>query len=149
MRSNDELLANPALIPEEVRQLQLVANSYRMLQAGHAGATTLQVFFVSAERGSWRLVERQRVDDNPPQLQTEMLVFHTVDELRDALQERLLWQVADAKFVASHMVTPGGLPGVTTDWVPTKDFDYVFWAPRQAIKHEICITEPTRSVVLD
>jgi hypothetical protein len=148
MSSNEQLLANPASIPEELRQLQRAANSYRMLPAGHASATNLHVFFMPGPVGPWRLVERRRVEDNPPHVETEMLVFERVEEIRDALQERIEWQAADARFVADHMATPGDFPGVTTDWVPTKDFDYVFWAPRQAIKREICVTEPTRSIVL-
>jgi hypothetical protein len=50
--------------------------------------------------------------------------------------------------VAKHMATPGGFPGVTADWVHSKDFDLIFGPARDAIRKELCATAPKHTVVL-
>jgi hypothetical protein len=69
-------------------------------------------------------------------------------QLRRAVDERAAWQLADEQFVARHMATPGGFPGVTADWVHSKDFDVIFGPSRDAIYREMCVTSPMHTVTV-
>jgi hypothetical protein len=77
-----------------------------------------------------------------------MLCFDSLDKIRRSVDERLAWQRVDEQFVARHMATPGGFPGVTADWVHSKDFDLIFGPPRDAIHKEMCTTSPKHTVTL-
>jgi len=46
------------------------------------------------------------------------------------------------------MATPGGFPGVTADWVHSKDFDLIFRPLRDALRTQICATLPKHTVML-
>jgi hypothetical protein len=76
-----------------------------------------------------------------------MHCFRSLDEIRSAVEERLLWATADEQFRADHMAT-AGLPGVTGDWVPSKDFDLVFATSRGLLRAGICTTPSARTVML-
>jgi hypothetical protein len=77
-----------------------------------------------------------------------MLCFDSFEQIRRSIDERLAWQRADAQFVADHMSTSDGFPGVTADWVHTKDFESIFMPSRDAMRKEICTTSPKRTVTL-
>jgi hypothetical protein len=38
------------------------------------------------------------------------------------------------------MGIPGGLPGVTGDWVPSKDFELIFATSRSLLREQMCTT---------
>jgi hypothetical protein len=46
------------------------------------------------------------------------------------------------------MATPDGFPGVTADWVHSKDFDLIFRPSRDAIRKEMSATSPKHTVTL-
>ena len=72
------------------------------------------------------------------------------EQIRRAVYERLAWQRADAKLVADHMSTStsDGFPGVTADWVPSKDVEWIFKSSRNVMRKETCTTDPKRTVTL-
>ncbi|HXS92728.1 MAG TPA: hypothetical protein VN705_25450 [Steroidobacteraceae bacterium] len=77
-----------------------------------------------------------------------VLCFRSLNELRRAVEERLAWATADEQFRATHMETTAGLPGVTADWVPSKDFDLIFATARGLLREEICTTPSAQTVTL-
>ena len=105
----------------------------------------VQVVFVAGTATPWRLVETVRFTTGP---RRQMLCFDSLHRIWRCVEERLLWQRADEQFVARHMTTPGGFPGVTADWVHSKDFDAMFRTPRDAMRKEMCATSPRYTVTL-
>jgi hypothetical protein len=51
--------------------------------------------------------------------------------------EHLDWQRAAEQFVREHMATPGNLPGITSDWVPSHSFDALFGSFRLGTREQI------------
>ena len=109
--------------------------------------SALWVAFVADAAHSWRLVETER-STNGRRHRKRMLCFRSLDELRRAVEERLAWTTADEQFRATHMETTAGLPGVTADWVPSKDFDLIFATARGLLREEICTTPSAQTVTL-
>ena len=68
--------------------------------------------------------------------------------LEAAIQGRVAWDVADEEFRGRHLATAGGFPGVTADWVHSKDFDLVFGPSRHAIRLELCTMAACRTALL-
>jgi hypothetical protein len=54
------------------------------------------------------------------------MCFGESEQIQRILVERLDRQRVDEEFVAEHLATPGGLPGITSDWLPSHLFDAVF-----------------------
>ena len=77
-----------------------------------------------------------------------MLCFALLEEILRAIEERLAWASADEQFCARHMATPGGFPGVTGDWVHSKDFDLVFARTRHLLRKQMCARPSGQTVVL-
>ena len=94
---------------------------------------------------AWRLIEIVRSRSGS---RRRMLCFTSMEDVTRAVEERCAWQRADEQFVATHMATPGGFPGVTADWVPSKDFDLMFGSSREAIRRQMCLTSPDHTVTL-
>ena len=111
-------------------------------QGEHIGVAA----FVVGAAHPWRLVESERSSGRPRR--TRMLCFRSLDEIRNALEERVAWATADEQFRATHMQTPAGVPGVTGDWVPSKDFDLVFATSRRLLREQICTTPSRQTVML-
>src|ERR1700716_932242 len=107
--------------------------------------STFQVVFVAGAASPWRLIDPTR---STAGRRRRMLCFDSLEQIRRSVDERLAWQRADEQFVARHMATPGGFPGVTADWVHSKDFDLIFWRSRDAIRKEMCATSPKHTVTL-
>jgi hypothetical protein len=136
-----------ACLSNGISELQELAAAFRQRLPGTQSVLTLQVLFVSGAAGAWRLIEiaRSRIDHRK-----RMLCFDSFEQIRRAVDERLAWQRADAEFVAEHMSTPSsdGFPGVTADWVPSKDFEWIFLPSRDAMRKQTCSTFPKRTVTL-
>jgi hypothetical protein len=132
-------------ITNEVGRLQTLAGAFSRLLPAVQSVITLQVVFVAGTACAWRLIETVRSTIGR---QRRMLCFDSLDQIRRSIDERLAWQRADEQFVASHMATPGGFPGVTADWVHSKDFDLIFGPSRDAIRKEMCATSPIHTVTL-
>jgi hypothetical protein len=105
----------------------------------------LRVVLVPGTTNPWRLVENWQSFERH---RRRMLCFRSLERIRRSLEEYRAWQRADEQFVANHMSTPGGFPGVTADWVPSKDFEIVFAAQREAVRAQICLTLPEDIVTL-
>jgi hypothetical protein len=134
-----------SFISNEVARLQRLAGAFsRPLPAVHS-EITLQVVFVAGTACAWRLIETVRSTIGR---QRRMLCFYSLDQIRRSIDERLEWQRADEQFVARHMATPGGFPGVTADWVHSKDFDLIFGPSRDAIRRQMCAMSPKHTVTL-
>ena len=79
---------------------------------------------------------------------TRMLSFRSLQEIQRAVEKHLAWATADEQFRANHMETTAGLPGVTGDWVPSKDFDLIFSTSRRLLRERICTTSSAQIVSL-
>jgi len=127
--------------------LQELAAAFRQPLPGTRSVLTLQVLLVCGAAGAWRLIEiaRSRIDRRK-----QMLCFDSFEQIRRAVDERLAWQRADAAFVAEHMSTSSsdGFPGLTADWVHSKDFEWIFLPSRDAMRKQTCTTSPKRTVTL-
>jgi hypothetical protein len=132
-------------ISKQVAQLQTLAGAFSRPLPAVQSVITLQVVFLAGTASAWRLIETVRTKIGR---QRRMLCFDSLDQIRRAVDERLAWQSADEQFVARQMATPGGLPGVTADWVHSKDFDLIFGPSRDAIRKEMCATSPKHTVTL-
>jgi hypothetical protein len=101
--------------------------------------TTLRVAVVVDAPSPWRLIEAERLSGGRLR-RVRMLCFASFEEMRGALQRRLDWVAADQHFRATHMATLAGYPGVTADWVHSKDFGSVFGSSRYWLREDICAT---------
>jgi len=106
---------------------------------------TYQVYLIFGVKMPWRLLETTRCGARQKKL---MLCFDSLERIRQSVEERRIWQQEDEAFVERHMTTPGGFPGVTADWVPSKDFDFVFGPQRKAMRLALCSTQPDCIVTL-
>jgi hypothetical protein len=130
---------------DSLRQLQTLAGTFSLRLPPSQSVITLQVLLVVGTANPWRLVENRRSSVRHPR---RMLCFASLERIWRAIEEYLRWQHADALFVTSHMVTPGGFPGVTADWVHSNDFELVFTPQRETMRAEICVTRPEEIVML-
>jgi hypothetical protein len=103
------------------------------------GFLRFRVLLVVGGRNPWRLLE---TTFGAAGQASRMLCFRTMERLHSAIEERYAWLQADAAFVATHMTTPGGFPGVTADWTHSSDFDLVFGPQRRDLRQDMCITTP-------
>jgi len=132
-------------ISNAVAELQTLARRFSQPLPTAQSVITIQVVFVAGTASAWRLIETTR---STVGRRRRMLCFDSLEQIRRSIDERLAWQRADEQFVASHMATSGGLPGVTADWVHSEDFDSIFWPSRDAIRKETCATSPRHTVTL-
>jgi hypothetical protein len=108
-------------------------------------AVAEQMVFVAGTASPWRLIETTR---STVGRRRRMLCFDSLEQIRRSVDERLAWQRADEPFVARHMATPDGFPGVSADWVHSKDFDSIFRPSWDALRKEVCATSPKHVVTL-
>jgi hypothetical protein len=128
-------------------ELDRLARSFTRSSTAIEFGVGTQIMFVTDAPLPWRLIETERYTHG--QLcRKRMLCFERLDDIRHAIEERLAWSAADEEFRTSHMVTPGGFPGVTADWVHTKDFDLIFGPTRYALRREMCTTSSALTLIL-
>jgi hypothetical protein len=128
-----------------VSNLQKIAGTFSLALPGGQSMVTLQVVFVVGAKHPWRLLETARSSSHR---RRRMLCFNSVIEIQCAIDQYLAWQHADEQFVATHMVTPGGFPGVTTDWVPSTQFESFFASSRESIRAKLCAMSAECGVAL-
>jgi hypothetical protein len=131
----------------DLAELQSLALEFSQSSTAVELGTALWVAFVVDATHSWRLVETVRSASGSLR-RRDMLCFRSLDEIRSAVEERVAWTLADWQFRATHMYTPAGLPGVTGDWVPSKDFDLIFASSRRLLREQICRTRSGQTVML-
>jgi hypothetical protein len=135
------------LILSALAELQRLALRFTESSTAMELGKALWAAFVADAVFPWRLVETDRLSSSRLR-RKRMLCFGLLDEIRSAIKERLAWASADEQFRANYMATAGGLPGVTGDWVPSKDFDVVFATSRRLLRERICTTPSGRMVRL-
>jgi hypothetical protein len=140
-----ESVPDAMLSSNAVAELQTLARRFSQSLPAVQSLITIQVVFVAGTASPWRLIETTRSTDGR---QRRMLCFDSLEQIRRSVHERLAWQRADEQFVARHMATPDGFPGVTADWVHSKDFELVFRPARDAIRNEMSATSPKHTVTL-
>ena len=128
-------------------ELQLLAVEFSRSSTAMELGSALWVAFVADAANPWRLVETERSASGRLR-RKRMLCFRSHNEILHAAEERLAWANADEQFRANHMTTTAGLPGVTGDWVPSKDFEWIFATTRRLMREGICTTRSTRTVML-
>ena len=127
--------------------LQLLAVEFSQSSTAKELGHALWVAFVADAANPWRLVETERLVSGRLR-RKRMLCFRSLDEILHAVEERLAWASADEQFRANHMATTAGLPGITGDWVPSKDFDLIFGTTRRLLRAGICTTPSGQTVML-
>src|ERR1700730_15901513 len=142
-RVQPDSVTDAMLVSNAVAELQTRARRFSRPLPAVQSVITIQVVFVAGTASPWRLIETTR---STVGRRRRMLCFDSLDQIRRSIDERLAWQRADEQFVARHMATPGGSPGVTADWVHSKDFDLIFGPSREAIHEEMCATSPEHTV---
>jgi hypothetical protein len=145
MNVTQDSATDAILISNAVAELQALARRFSQPLAAAHSVITIQVVFVAGAASAWRLIETTQ---SARGRRRRMLCFDSLDEIRRSIGELLAWQRADEEFVATHMATPGGFPGVTADWVHSRDFDLVFQPSRDAIRRDMRATLPGHTVTL-
>jgi hypothetical protein len=115
-RGND-----PNDVSATVAELQRIADSSGPGHLRHRSIGRLRIMFVVGSSWPWRAIESERASPGE-----RMMCFGESEQIRAMLFERLDRQRVDEEFVADHLATPGSLPGITSDWVPSHLFDAVF-----------------------
>ena len=128
-------------------ELQLLAVEFSQSSTATEHGSALWVAFVADAECPWRLVETER-SRNGRLRRKRMLCFRSHNEILQAAEERLAWAITDEQFRANHMSTVAGLPGVTGDWVPSKDFELIFATTRRLMREGICTTRSIQTVML-
>ena len=139
--------SDPDRILSALAELQLIAVEFSRSSTAFEHGSALWVAFVADAACPWRLVETER-SSNGRLRRKRMLCFRSHNEMLQAAEERLAWAISDEQFRANHMSTVSGLPGVTGDWVPSKDFELIFATTRRLMREGICTTRSTRTVTL-
>jgi len=127
--------------------LQRLALEYRGSSTALQLGNTLWVAFVADAAYPWRLVETEGSAKDRLR-RKQMLCFRLLEQILRAIEGRLAWAAADEQFRATHMATPGDFPGVTGDWVHSKDFELVFATSRHLLREQMCTTPSARTVIL-
>jgi hypothetical protein len=134
-------------IVSALAELQLLALAFSRSSTAIELGRTLRVAFVVDATYPWRLIETERSATGRVRL-SRMLCFGSLEEIRRAAGERLSWTAADEQFRATQMATPGGFPGVTADWVHSRDFDLIFAPLRHSLRERICATPSAQTLIL-
>jgi len=104
-----------------VTELQRIADTFGSGHPSHRSSGRLWIMFVVGSAWPWRAIESARASPGK-----RMKCFRKSEQTQPIFLERLERQRADEEFASEHLATPGGLPGITSDWVPGHLFDAVF-----------------------
>jgi hypothetical protein len=126
-----------------VRELQRIADTSGPRDSPFPPIDRLRIMFVVGSTWPWRAIESDRASPHK-----RMMCFRESEQIRSLLLERLEWQRADEEFEAEHLATPGGFPGITSDWVPSRLFEAMFESYRLAARAQGYQTTPDRVVNL-
>lgn len=139
----DEPGSAPDDVSVTVAELQRIADISGPSHPPDRSIGRLRIMFVVGSSWPWRAIESDRASRRK-----RMMCFRESEQIQRIVLERLEWQRADKQFVAEHMATPGNLPGITSDWVPSHSFDAVFESYRLGTRERIYQTAPGRIVNL-
>jgi hypothetical protein len=138
----DEPGRAPDNVSATVAELQRIAH----ISGSSHPIGRLRIMFVVGSPWPWRAIESDRASRASPR--QRMMCFRESEQIQRMLLERLDWQRTDEQFVSEHMATPGNLPGITSDWVPSHSFDDVFESYRLRSREQRYQTAPDRVVNL-
>jgi hypothetical protein len=147
MGTTDDGERDPGRISSALAELQATARAFSRSATAMEFGITMRVVFVVGAAHPWRLIETEHFTSGRRR-GMRMLCFGLLEEIRCAAQERSTWAAADEQFRATQMATPGGLPGVTADWVHSKDFDSIFAPSRYLLREQICATSSSHTLTL-
>ena len=111
----------PEDVSVTVTELQRIADTFGSGHPSHRSSSRLRIMFVVGTAWPWRAIESERASAGK-----RMMCFRKSEQIQRILLERLERQRDDEEFASQHLATPGGLPGITSDWVPSRLFDAVF-----------------------
>ena len=126
-----------------VWELQRLADSHGTVQVGAQTNRRLRILCVVGSSLPWRAIEYDREVSS-----RRMMCFRDFKQLQRFALEQFAWERAYEKFVSEQMATPAGLPGITTDWLPSYSFDAVLEAYRDEIGDRSYRTAADRTVNL-
>lgn len=147
MHIRDDIDHGADAIAGSLIELGRLARSFSRSETAIEFGVGALIMFVTDAVLPWRLVETERYRDGRLRCK-RMLCFERLDQIRHAVEDRLAWSAADEEFRVSHMATPGGFPGVTADWVHTKDFDLIFGPTRCALRRQMCTASSALTLIL-
>ena len=133
----------PSDVSVTVAELQRVADTSGPGDRPDRSTDRLRVMFVLGSRWPWRVIESDHASPHK-----RMMCFSESEQIQSTLLERLNRRRVDEEFVAEHLATPAGLPGITSDWVPSHLFDAVFESHRIGTSKKGYRTTPDRIVNL-
>ena len=127
---------DPGSAPDDVSvtvaELQRIADSSAPHDSTQRSIGRLRIMFVAGSLWPWRAIESDSASSN-----MRMMCFREPEQIRRIVLDYLDSQRAAEEFVAEHMATPGNLPGITSDWVPSHSFDAVFESYRLETRERI------------
>ena len=133
----DDPGSTPDDVSVAVAQLQRLADTPGPSDAPDRSIGRLRIMFVVGSSWPWRAIEFDGGFRDK-----RMMCFREFEHIRRIVLEHLDWQRAAERFVAEHLATPGNLPGITSDWVPSHSFDAVFESYRLGTREQIYRTAP-------
>jgi hypothetical protein len=108
--------------------LQRLADSHGTVQLAAKANRRLRILCVVGSSLPWRAIQYDR--EVPGR---RMMCFREFKQLQRFALEQFARERAYEKFVSEQMATPAGLPGITTDWLPSYSFHAVLEAYRDEI----------------
>ena len=139
----DQRGSAPSDLSVIIRDFQRLANTSGPGDPPHRSIGRLRVMF--AVGSSW---PSRAIESDCSSAGKRMMCFRESEQIQRILVERLDRQRVDEEFVAEHLATPGGLPGITSDWLPSHLFDAVFESHRLHTSEQGYQTTPDRIVKL-
>lgn len=130
-----ECEGDSACLLSATAELQDIARACSQASTAIELRINFQALHVIGAVDPWRLIETAGSLDGSRR-RRRMLCFASPDQVRITLEAITTWIRADLQFSATHMVTPGGFPGVTGDWVHAADFGTVFGPSRQLLRND-------------
>jgi hypothetical protein len=127
----------PEDVSVTVTELQRIADTFGSGHPSHRSSGRLRIMFVVGTAWPWRAIESERASAGK-----RMMCFRKSEQIQRILLERLERQRDDEEFASQHLATPGGLPGITSDWVPSHLFDAVFESYRLGTREQRYQTTP-------
>jgi hypothetical protein len=139
----DQRVSAPEDVSVTVTELQRISDASGPGHPPHRSTGPLRIMFVVGSAWPWRAIESDRASPHK-----RMMCFGRSEQIQRILLERLDRRRDAEEFVAEHLATPGGLPGITSDWVPSHLFDAVFESYRLGTRERSYQTKPDRIVNL-
>ena len=122
-----------------VAELQGIADASGPSHPPDRSIGRLRILFIVGSSLPWRAIESDGASPN-----NRMMCFGESEQIRHFVLEHLAWQQAAEQFAVEHLATPGNLPGITSDWVPSHSFDAVLESYRLATREQMHRTAPDR-----